>query len=233
MSKSYIKGVKSRLNSDMLSNTTWSGRGYLHSHMLLNNWLTLEDYLSMYSSLLIDTSSRSNVGISTNLKLACGRVNHCHAGQASILSNDGSAWLLLSYILAICTYQVYMHCIPRFQFCGILRWQMSIKSLSIFEQLTCLAHLRKQLRLCDKAFPITYPLGCFCESDTTWVVQIEVIPIYHTPAQTLRYVYFAIIAYYFDTVELLHGVTGSLILNVCTQVGIHVPLFFLLFYLCN
>ena len=39
MSKSYSKGVKSRLNSDPLSNTTLHGCGYLHSHVLLNSWL--------------------------------------------------------------------------------------------------------------------------------------------------------------------------------------------------
>ena len=63
ISKSFSKGVKSRLNSEPLSNTTLCGRGYLHSHVLLNSWITLADDLSMYSSLPSATPSRSNVGI--------------------------------------------------------------------------------------------------------------------------------------------------------------------------
>ena len=65
MSNSFSKGVKSRLNSDPLPNTTFRGCGYLHSHVLLNIWITLADYLSMYSSLPAVASSRSNIGIST------------------------------------------------------------------------------------------------------------------------------------------------------------------------
>ena len=65
ISKSFSKGVKSRLNSDLLSNTTWRGRGYMHRHVLLNNWLTLADDLSVYSLLPVIFSSRSYVGIST------------------------------------------------------------------------------------------------------------------------------------------------------------------------
>ena len=34
--KPISKGVKSCLNSDMLSKTTWPGRGYLHLHVTLN-----------------------------------------------------------------------------------------------------------------------------------------------------------------------------------------------------
>ena len=63
--KSFSKEVKSCLNSDPLSNTTWRGRGYLHRHVLLNNCLTLADDLFMYSSLLVVSKSRSYVGIST------------------------------------------------------------------------------------------------------------------------------------------------------------------------
>ena len=62
--KYFSKVMKSRLNSDPLSNTTFCGRRYLHIHVLLNSWLTLADYLYMYSSLPIVTSLRSNVGIS-------------------------------------------------------------------------------------------------------------------------------------------------------------------------
>ena len=47
MSKPFRKGVKSRLNLDPLSNTTFRGHGYLHIHVLLNIRLTLEDDLSM------------------------------------------------------------------------------------------------------------------------------------------------------------------------------------------
>ena len=65
ISESFIKGVKSHLNSDPLSNTTLHGLGYLLRHVLLNNWLTQADDLSTYSPLLPITSLKSYVGIST------------------------------------------------------------------------------------------------------------------------------------------------------------------------
>ena len=51
ISKSFSKGMKSRLKSDTLSNMTLRRRGYLISHVLLKNWLTTADELSIYSSL--------------------------------------------------------------------------------------------------------------------------------------------------------------------------------------
>ena len=51
------------LNSDPLSNTTFRGHRYLHSHVLLNSWIDLADDLSIYSSLPDATSPRSNVDI--------------------------------------------------------------------------------------------------------------------------------------------------------------------------
>ena len=59
----FSKGVKYYLNSEPLWNTNFCGCGYLHSHVLLNIWLTLEDDLSMYSSLPSASSSRSNIDI--------------------------------------------------------------------------------------------------------------------------------------------------------------------------
>ena len=91
--------------------------------------------------------------------------------------NDCAAWLMFSYLLAILTYQFYMHRIPRFLFCNILRWQISIKSLSIFELLTYLPLLSEQIRLRDKDFPIIYLLDCFLKSTTTWVAETEMVPI--------------------------------------------------------
>ena len=41
--------MKYCLNSDLLSNMTFHGRGYLLSHVLLNKWITLSYDLSMYS----------------------------------------------------------------------------------------------------------------------------------------------------------------------------------------
>ena len=126
-----------------------------------------------------------------------------------------------------------MHHIPQFYFCNILRWKMSINSLSLFELLTYLARLSKQIRLCEKAFPITHPSEFFCKSTTNWVDEIEVVPIYHTSSQTLRHVYFAIISDYLDIVKFLHGVTGSSIRNIRTEVIIYVPHFLLLLSLYN
>ena len=73
ISKSFSKGVKYRLNSDPLSNTTLCGHRYLHIHMFLKTWITLTYYLSMYYSLPSATSSRSNVGISTILNQTVAR----------------------------------------------------------------------------------------------------------------------------------------------------------------
>ena len=46
--KSFRKIVKYILNSYPLSNTTSIGYGYLSIHALLNSWINLVDYLSMY-----------------------------------------------------------------------------------------------------------------------------------------------------------------------------------------
>ena len=53
--------MKSRLNSDPLSKTTYCGCGYLLIHVLLNNWLTMADDLLIYSPLPPVTSSWSYV----------------------------------------------------------------------------------------------------------------------------------------------------------------------------
>ena len=128
--------------------------------------------------------------------------------------------MLFSYWLDIWTYQVYMNQIPRFQFCNILRLQISLNSISIFEFLISLARLSEQLRLSDKALPITYLWDFFCKSTTTILVEIKIVPIYHTYAQTLRHIYFSIVSDYLDVVDSLHGVTGYLMRNVCTNFGI-------------
>ena len=49
-----------------------------------------------------------------NTKPACGGVDHRHADQTIIITNNSAAQLLLSYIIAIWTYYIYMHRIPRF-----------------------------------------------------------------------------------------------------------------------
>ena len=49
--KSFNKGENSYLNSYPLENTTFRRRGYMISHVLLKDCLTMEDCLSMYSSL--------------------------------------------------------------------------------------------------------------------------------------------------------------------------------------
>ena len=108
---------------------------------------------------------------------------------------------------------------------------MFIKSLSLFELVTYPACISKQLRLLDKAFKITYLLDCFCKSTTTGVVEIEIVPIKHTSAQTLWHVYFSIIANYFDIVDIVLGVTRSSVQNICTEFVIYISQFLLLFYL--
>ena len=99
---------------------------------------------------------------------------------------------------------------------------MSINGLSIFELLKYLARIIKQLRLHDKSFPITYLLYCFHKPNTTWVVEIEIVPIYHTSEHNLRHVYFAIIADYLELVKSLPGVTISSIRNLSTEFKIDI-----------
>ena len=65
--KKISKGLKSHLNLDPLSNTTLRVCGYLLSYVLLNNWLTLANDLSIYSELPHVISSRSNVSTLTIL----------------------------------------------------------------------------------------------------------------------------------------------------------------------
>ena len=110
---------------------------------------------------------------------------------------------------------------------------MFIESLSLFELLTSLAHHSEQIRLCDKAFPITHLSDSFHKYTITGMVEIEMVPIYHTSAQILRHAYFSIIADYLDVVEILHGVTGSSILNVCTESVIYISQFLLFLSLYN
>ena len=74
------------------------------------------------------------------------------------------------------------------------------------------------------------PRGFFCKSTTTGVVEIEMVTIYHMSAQSLRYVYFSIIAYYLNVIKSLLGVTISPILNVCSEFGIY---FSRLFFCCS
>ena len=112
ISKSFSKAVNSSLNCDPLSKTNLRVHGYLIIHLLLNNCLTLADDLSMYSSLLPITTLRSYVSLLNISNLPI--VDHCDAGETNITLNDSTSCLMLSYILAIWTYQVRMHQIPRF-----------------------------------------------------------------------------------------------------------------------
>ena len=52
-----------------------------------------------------------------------------------------------------------------------------MKSLSIFELLTYLERISIQLFLNDKSFPVVYLSDYFIKYTTTWVVQIEMVPI--------------------------------------------------------
>ena len=91
-----------------------------------------------------------------NLKPYCGGVDHDHAGDTNIIPNYELDRLMLSYRITIWTYQVHMHRIPLFYFWTVMRWNMPIKSLSIFERLKSNARISIQLYFSDKDFPITY-----------------------------------------------------------------------------
>ena len=104
-----------------------------------------------------------------------------------------------------------MHRIPRLYFCDVLGWKTSIKSLSIFELLIYISQIIIQCYLYYNAFPVARLPGYFCKSTTTGLVEIDMVPIYHTYAPTLRYVNVAIISDYIDILKSLIGVTGPLI----------------------
>ena len=112
ISKCFSKVVKHILNSDPLPNTTLRGHGFLLSHVVLNNWLTLADDLSMYSSLPPITSSKSVCWYINDFEPTHFRVNYRHSGETNITCNDSAAWMMLSYRLTIWSYQVHMHQIP-------------------------------------------------------------------------------------------------------------------------
>ena len=60
-------------------------------------------------------------------------------------------------------------------------------------------------------------------------LDIKMVPIYHTSAQSLWYVYFHIIADYLDFTKSLLGVTRSPTRNLCTESGIY----FLRYFCCS
>ena len=91
---------------------TLCGREYLLIHLLLNNWLTLSDDLSMYSSLryLIEVKHHNFC----DLKPTRSRVDHHCAGDTNIIPNTSATRIILSYILTMHNCQVHMHHTPRF-----------------------------------------------------------------------------------------------------------------------
>ena len=124
-----------------------------------------------------------------NYKPTHSRVYNSHAGETNIILHGSDEWMILSYIIDIWTYQVYMNLIPWFQSCYILGQNKSINSLSIFELLKYLARLRINIRFNDKAFTVSYYQDYFHKSTSNRVVQIEMVPIQHTSVQSLWYVY--------------------------------------------
>ena len=91
----------------------------------------------------------------------CG-VDPCYSGETNITLNGSTSQLLLSYKLFICTYQVYMHRIPRIYFCDVLGWKMSINSLSIFGLLIYISQISIQLCLHCNSFPVAHLPDYFC-----------------------------------------------------------------------
>ena len=113
--KFFKKGVKSRLNSYFLSNTAFFRCRYLLSHAKLNNWITLADDFSIYSSFPPITFPRSKVFTSTISNPPVVGFYHRHSGETNIILNDISTQMMLSYRLTIWIYQVLMHRIPWFK----------------------------------------------------------------------------------------------------------------------
>ena len=124
-----------------------------------------------------------------------------------------------------------MHRIPQFYIYYILGWEMSINNLSIFELLIFLPRLSIQHRLDDKDFQVAHFPYCFRRSTSTLVVKIDLVPIQHTSANSLRHIYFSIVEHFIDVVESLLGVTRSRICDECAEFDIPIYRIFLLFSL--
>ena len=88
IAKSRNKGMKSFLNSDPLSKTTFLGLGYLVSHVWLNNWLIRADVLSITVCTPFLTSSMSKLGTSAIS-------NHPVAGSTNVMhvSLNSLVWI--------------------------------------------------------------------------------------------------------------------------------------------
>ena len=65
------------------------------------------------------------------------------------------------------------------------------------------------------------------------VIEIEMVPIYHTYEQRIHYVYFAIIAYYLNIFENMLRVIGSPILNVYAEFGIYLTNQLQIYHYCD
>ena len=127
------------------------GCGYLHSHVLLNKWLTLADYLYIYLLLPVITSLRSYVGISMIS-------NQPVEGLKIVLQFRPTLFLMIALPVCCChidfLYDLSGPHVPNLTvlFCNYLRWKMSTNSLSLFELLTYLAQLSIQIALMKRTF---------------------------------------------------------------------------------
>ena len=105
---------------------------------------------------------------------------------------------------------------------------MYIKIISLFEPLAHLSRIIIQFYLHEKVFTITYFLYYYSKYTTTWVVNIELVPIQKTSVQSLGCVYFYIIACYLNILKRFLGVTRSTTRNICAEFGINFSHIFLL-----
>ena len=106
ISKFFSKGEKYPLNSDTLPNMNFCGLGYLHRHVLLNNWLTLSYYLInsfiITAHYLIEVNRRHF----RYFKPPCCSFNHFYSSETNIILDGMAARLMLSFVLYKWTYQV-------------------------------------------------------------------------------------------------------------------------------
>ena len=172
--------MNSHLYSDILLNTTFCGWGYLHSHMLLNKWITFEDNLSIYLPLQTHDLIYVKGQDFDNLEASHSNSNNHYVGNTNIILYGSATYLILSYRLSIWNYQACINCIPWIYLCNVLGWKTYIESLYIFELFIYLAWSIIQIWLCKKAYLGAHFSYFILKSTSNGVVEIEMVPIYHT-----------------------------------------------------
>ena len=142
----------------------------------------------MYSSWRPVTSSRSNVG---TLEIS----NQPVSGSIIVIQVRLKLFLMIAPP-GYCCLIVFLYeptrstCKESHSFCSAM-FLGGRCPLRVFysELLTYLARLSIQLCLCEKDLPVAHLTDFLSQSNTTGMVEIEMVPIYRTSMHSLNYVY--------------------------------------------